>query len=149
MIFLVYAPPSLRELPLSSVELDLSTSSPVGLLILPRFFTCSSMTRSNRAAVSASIPLVSLSGKAISRSLISQSLASYPIRKTWWLYLLLEKNLAISESWCRRQSLRIQKLSSFRNGKCFRRVTQEGYSNRFRRLGQLRLLPGGSSILTP
>jgi hypothetical protein len=39
---------------------------------------------------------VSLSGKAISRSLISQSLASYSIRKTWWLYLLLEKNLAIS-----------------------------------------------------
>jgi hypothetical protein len=46
---------------------------------------------------------------------------SYPIRKTWWLYLLLEKNLAIAS---------YTKALEFRNGKCFRRVTEEGYSNR-------------------
>jgi hypothetical protein len=42
----------------------------------------------------------------------------YPIRKTWWLYLLLEKNLAIAS---------YTKALEFRNGKCFRRVTEEGY----------------------
>jgi hypothetical protein len=44
---------------------------------------------------------------------------SYPIRKTWWLYLLLEKNLMIAS---------YTKALEFRNGKCFRRVTEEGYS---------------------
>ncbi len=42
---------------------------------------------------------------------------SYPIRKTWWLYLLLEKKLAITS---------YTKALEFRNGKCFRRVTEEG-----------------------
>ena len=39
---------------------------------------------------------------------------SYPIRKSWWLYLLLEKNLA---------SASYTKALEFRNGKCFRKVT--------------------------
>ena len=43
---------------------------------------------------------------------------SYPIRKSWWMYLLLEKNLAIAS---------YTKALEFRNGKCFRRVTEEGY----------------------
>ncbi len=42
---------------------------------------------------------------------------SYPIRKTWWLYLLLEKNLVIAS---------YTKALEFRNGECFRRVTEEG-----------------------
>jgi hypothetical protein len=41
----------------------------------------------------------------------------YPIRKTWWMYLLLEKNLAIAP---------YTRVLEFRNGKSFRRVTEEG-----------------------
>jgi hypothetical protein len=44
---------------------------------------------------------------------------SYPIRKKWVWSLLLEKNCAIPYQ---------IKALEFKNGKCFRRVTEEGYS---------------------
>ena len=44
---------------------------------------------------------------------------SYTIRKKWVLYLLLENNRAIAS---------YAKALELRNGKCFRRVTEEGYS---------------------
>jgi hypothetical protein len=40
--------------------------------------------------------LLSLSGKGNLQKPYQSINTSYPIRKTWWLYLLLEKNLAIS-----------------------------------------------------
>ncbi len=61
-------------------------------------------------------PLLSLSGKAISRSLISQSMQAILLEKLVAVFVL-EKKLAIAS---------YTKALEFRNGKCFRRVTEEG-----------------------
>ncbi|MEH2165146.1 MAG: hypothetical protein V7K41_00380 [Nostoc sp.] len=53
---------------------------------------------------------------------------SYTIRKKWVLYLLLEKNRAMPAAGyayaCYTKALEC------RNGECFRKVTEEGYSGR-------------------
>ncbi|MEH2082326.1 MAG: hypothetical protein V7K89_20790 [Nostoc sp.] len=64
------------------------------------------------------IPLLSLSGRAIALKPHETINTSYAIRKKWVLYLFLEKNRAIA---CYTTAL------EFRNGKCFRRVTEEEY----------------------
>ncbi|MEH2338308.1 hypothetical protein [Nostoc sp.] len=72
------------------------------------------------------IPLLSLSGRAISRSFISQAIRAILITKTWLLYLLLGKNLAMPAAGYAYASY--TKALEFRNGKSFRRVTEEGYT---------------------